>query len=136
MKIITHRFTTNIRPEIKFSGIYMAGISLAYSVNIIEITTILLLIVNLALLFVSMRLLGGLIQGLIQNLSQEIADAIEEIVKQAQMIDMPEVNPIQLMVMEMIKNKIEQNDQNLDNKKEIKEVLRNPDGTFTKDTSL
>jgi hypothetical protein len=114
----------------------MAGISLANSVNIIEITTIVLLIVNLAFLFVSMRLLGGLIQGLIENLSQDIAAAIEEVVKQAQMIDMPEVNPIQLMVMEMIKNRIEQNDPNLDGKKEIKEVLRNSDGTFTKDTSL
>jgi len=93
-------------------------------------------LVNLGFLFVSIRALGNLITDLFENLSQDLAAAIEEVVKQASSIEMPDVNPLQLMVMEMIKNKIEQNNTQNELKSEPKEILRNADGKFTKDTSL
>ena len=64
---------------------------------------------------------------MILDLKKEISDAIVTIVEGAQSINMPEVNPLQMMVMELIKKNM-----NEDPKTPDLELLREKDGKFKK----
>ena len=59
-----------------------------------------------------------------QNLGEIVQRIIGEGISQTH-----EINPVQMMFMDIIKSQLQKNDNNLD-------LLRSNDGRFTKDTSL
>ena len=73
------------------------------------------------------KTLGNALSNMIIDLKKEISDAIVTIVEGAQSINMPEVNPLQMMVMEMIKKNM-----NKEEKAPDMELLREKDGKFKK----
>ena len=119
--------------EMALFGTYKDGIPPVNRVDILGIATFALIVLNLMFLFLGIRILGNLMTNLHERLNQDLAKAIESIIEQAQSIEMPDVNPLQMMVMEMIKNNLAKNNQDQAPPKEIK---RNLDGTFKQDISL
>ena len=73
------------------------------------------------------KTLGNALSNMIIDLKKEISDAIVTIVEGAQSINMPEINPLQMMVMEMIKKNM-----NKEEKAPDMELLREKDGKFKK----
>ena len=73
------------------------------------------------------KTLGNALSNMIIDLKKEISDAIVTIVEGAQSINMPEVNPLQMMVMELIKKNM-----NKEEKAPDMELLREKDGKFKK----
>ena len=73
------------------------------------------------------KTLGNALSNMIIDLKREISDAIVTIVEGAQSINMPEINPLQMMVMEMIKKNM-----NKEEKAPDMELLREKDGKFKK----
>jgi|TARA_R110002020_G_scaffold286857_1_gene502326 hypothetical protein len=114
-------------------GTIKDGIPPVKGVDILGIATFTLILLNLMFLFLGIRILGNLMTNLHERLNKDLAAAIESIIQQAQSIEMPDVNPLQMMVMEMIKNNLAKNNQDQVPPKEIK---RNLDGTFKQDISL
>jgi hypothetical protein len=73
------------------------------------------------------KTLGSALSNMIIDLKKEMSDAIVSIVEGAQLINMPDVNPLQMMVMELIKKNM-----NKDEKVPNLELLRDDDGKFKK----
>mgnify|MGYP003634157803 FL=1 len=73
------------------------------------------------------KTLGNALSNMIIDLKKEISDAIVTIVDGAGGINMPDVNPLQMMVMEMIKKNF-----NKEEKVPDLELLREKDGKFKK----
>ena len=73
------------------------------------------------------KTLGNALSNMILDLKKEISDAIVSIVEGANQLNMPEVNPLQMMVMELIKKNMAQ-----DPKAPDMELLREKDGKFKK----
>tara|TARA_R110000744_G_C19364772_1_gene561781 strand:+ start:3928 stop:4173 length:246 start_codon:yes stop_codon:yes gene_type:complete len=73
------------------------------------------------------RTLGNGLSNMILDLKKEINDAILTIVEGAGGINMPDVNPLQIMVMEMIKKNL-----NKEEKIPDLQLLREKDGKFKK----
>ena len=73
------------------------------------------------------KTLGNALSNMIIDLKKEISDAIVTIVEGAGAINMPDVNPLQMMVMEMIKKNF-----NKEEKVPDLELLREKDGKFKK----
>tara|TARA_R110002124_G_scaffold286551_1_gene467814 strand:+ start:2334 stop:2579 length:246 start_codon:yes stop_codon:yes gene_type:complete len=73
------------------------------------------------------KTLGNALSNMIIDLKKEISDAIVTIVDGAGGINMPDVNPLQMMVMELIKKNL-----NKEEKIPDLELLREKDGKFKK----
>ena len=106
---------------------YKAGKRLALSVYYIEIGIIGLILFNIGFNIFLTRILANLITNCFTKLNKELSEAITTVIEGAQSINMPEVNPLQMMVMEMIKKNM-----NKEEKAPDMELLREKDGKFKK----
>ena len=106
---------------------YKAGKRLASSVYYIEIGIIALILFNIGFNIFMTRILANLITNCFQKLNSELSEVITTVIEGAQSINMPEVNPLQMMVMELIKKNM-----NADPKTPDLELLREKDGKFKK----
>ncbi len=119
--------------EMELFGTVKARIPPVKGVDILGIATFALVLLNLGFLLIGIRILGNLITHLFEKLDHDLGNAIKTLIDEAKSIDLPDVNPLQVMVMEMIKNNMSKNNEDTAPPIEIK---RNLDGTFTQDTSL
>ena len=92
-----------------------------------EITIICLIILNIGINIFLIRILANLTVNSFKKLNSELSDAITTVIEGAQSINMPEVNPLQMMVMELIKKNM-----NKEEKAPDMELLREKDGKFKK----
>ena len=92
-----------------------------------EITIICLIILNICINIFLIRILANLTVNSFKKLNSELSDAITTVIEGAQSINMPEVNPLQMMVMELIKKNM-----NKEEKAPDMELLREKDGKFKK----
>ena len=107
---------------------YKAGIRLRKGVYIIEIVIISLILLNMGLNIFAMRALANLMTNCFQNLNTDLSEAIKTLIETVPTVNMPEINPLQMMVMEMIKKNM-----NKDDSKPNLDLLRDKDGKFTKE---
>jgi len=107
---------------------YKAGIRLRKGVYIIEIVIIGLILINMVLNILGLRALANLMTNCFQNLNNDLSEAIKTLIETVPTVNMPEINPLQMMVMEMIKKNI-----NKDDSKPNLDLLRDKDGKFTKE---
>lgn len=109
-------------------GMYKAGIRLRKGVYIIEIVIISLILLNIGLNIFAMRALANLMTNCFQNLNNDLSEAIKTLIETVPAVNMPEINPLQMMVMEMIKKNM-----NKDDSKPNLDLLRDKEGKFTKE---
>jgi len=107
---------------------YKAGIRLRKGVYIIEIVIIGLILLNMGLNILGLRALANLMTNCFQNLNNDLGEAIKTLIETVPTVNMPEINPLQMMVMEMIKKNI-----NKDESKPNLDLLRDKEGKFTKE---
>ena len=106
---------------------YKAGKRLGLSVYYMEMAIIALILFNIGFNIFIMRILANLISNCFEKLNKELSEAITQVIEGASSINMPEVNPLQLMVMELIKKNM-----NADPKTPNLDLLRSEDGKFKK----
>ena len=92
-----------------------------------EITIICLIILNIGINIFLIRILANLTVNSFQKLNSELSEAIKQVIEGSQSINMPEINPLQMMVMELIKKNM-----NNEPKSPDLELLREKDGKFKK----
>tara|TARA_R110000737_G_scaffold162351_1_gene190224 strand:- start:192 stop:473 length:282 start_codon:yes stop_codon:yes gene_type:complete len=92
-----------------------------------EIAIICLIILNIGINIFLIRILANLTVNSFQKLNSELSDAITQVIEGSQSINMPEINPLQMMVMELIKKNMNQQPKTPD-----LELLREKDGKFKK----
>ena len=92
-----------------------------------EITIICLIILNIGINIFLIRILANLTVNSFQKLNSELSEAIKQVIEGSQSINMPEINPLQMMVMELIKKNM-----NNEPKPPDLELLREKDGKFKK----